>query len=214
MEYPCHLSEGRLLEFMPRSRQSDLEAMPKSEDTGVSQIPQNIGDCSLTHDTIDISEMVFNSKGIGEPDGEVIDEGKTVECLQTQNMDDSKATESLSEHPAVFNLLPSFVGDQKSPYQGISPGVHANFCRCHQGSDWSSKPWTCPSQRGGDMIGQLREELAQREECGHPVFQALRDTFHHLAKCGCIGARDLRKTLQTPARIYWRTLRNLRVGTN
>ena len=84
MEYPCHLSEGRLLEFMPRSRQSDLEAMPKSEDTGVSQIPQNIGDCSLTHDTIDISEMVFNSKGIGEPDGEVIDEGKTVDLGCTQ----------------------------------------------------------------------------------------------------------------------------------
>ena len=59
MEYPCHLSDGRLLEFMPRSRQSDLEAMPKSEDTGVSQIPQNIGDCSLTHDTIDFPEMVF-----------------------------------------------------------------------------------------------------------------------------------------------------------
>ena len=63
------------------------------------------------------------------------------------------------------------------------------------------------------MIGQLREGT-QREECGRPVFQSLRDTFHRLAKCGCIGARDLRKTLQTPARIYWRTLKNLRVGTN
>ena len=75
----------------------------------------------MTHDAIDIPDMVVNPKGIGKLDSEVIDEGKTLECLQTQNMDNSKATESLSEHPAVFNLLPSFVGDQKSPYQGISP---------------------------------------------------------------------------------------------
>ena len=155
--------------------------------------------------------MVFNSKGIGEPDGEVIDKGKTVECLQTQNMDDSKATE---KHPAVFNLPPSLVGDQKNPYLGTSPGEHAHCCQCYQGSDRSPKLQSCPSHREGDVIGQLRDELAQREECGHQVFETLRDTFHCLAKCGCVGSKDLRKTLGTPARIYWRMLKNLRVGTN
>ena len=64
------------------------------------------------------------------------------------------------------------------------------------------------------MIGQLRDKLVRCEEWGHHVFQALRDTFRGWAECGCIGARDLRETLRTPARIYWRMLKNLGVGPN
>ena len=64
------------------------------------------------------------------------------------------------------------------------------------------------------MIGQRRDELVQREECGHQVLQALRDTFRGLAGCGCITQWDLRETLRTPARIYWRVLKNLGVSTN
>ena len=60
MEYPCYLSEGRLLEFMPRSEQGELEAMPNSEDTGVGEIFQNFGDCLLTHNSNN-PDMVFGS---------------------------------------------------------------------------------------------------------------------------------------------------------
>ena len=133
-----------------------------------------------------------------------------------QNLDDLKATRSVSEHPAGFHLLQSLKGDPWNPDQETGLGEHNYGCRCRQGSGGfcPSGPQTCPSHREEDVIGQLGNELGPRKECGRQVFRTLRDTFRHLVACGCFGAKDLRKTLRTPARIYWRMLKNIGVVSN
>ena len=133
-----------------------------------------------------------------------------------QNLDDLKATRRVSEHPAGFHLLQSLKGDPSNLDQETGPGEHNYGCRCHQGSNGfcPSRPQTCPSHREEDVIGQLGKELGQRKECGHRLFRALRDTFHRVVMRGRVGARDLRETLRTPAKIYWRMLKNIGVVSN
>ena len=134
----------------------------------------------------------------------------------TQNLDDLKATKSVSEHPAMFHLLQSLKGDPWNPDHETGPGEHNYGCRCRQGGNGfcPSRPQSRPSRREEDVISQLGNELGQRKECGRQVFRTLRDTFHHVVMRGCVDAEDLRKTLQTPARIYWRMLKNIGVVTN
>ena len=134
----------------------------------------------------------------------------------TQNLDDLKATKSVSACPAVFHLLPSLKGDPGNTDRETGPGEHTYRCQCHQGSNefYPLKPQTSPRHHEKDTIGQLKNGMGQRKEFGRPVFRTLRDTFHHLVACGCFGAKDLRKTLRTPARIYWRMLKNIGVVSN
>ena len=132
-----------------------------------------------------------------------------------QNVDDLKVTRSVSEHPAAFHLLQSLKGDSGNPDREMGPGEHTYSCQCHPGSNvfHPLRPPTCPSHHEEDMIGQPGTGLDQHKELGHQVFQALRDTVHHLVMCGRSGAKDLRKTLRTPVRIYWRMLKNIGVVT-
>ena len=133
----------------------------------------------------------------------------------TQNLDDLKETKSVSACPAVFHLLPSLKGDPGNTDRETGPGEHTYRCQCHQGSNefYPLKPQTSPRHHKKDTIGQLKNGMGQRKEFGRPVFRTLRDTFHHLVACGCFGAKDLRKTLRTPVRMYWRMLRNIGVVT-
>ena len=133
-----------------------------------------------------------------------------------QNVDDLKATRSVSEHPTAFHLLQSLKGDSGNPDREMGPGEPTYCCQCHPGSNefYPLKPQTSPRHHEKDTIGQLKNGMGQRKEFGRPVFRTLRDTFHHLVACGCFGATDLRKTLRTPARIYWRMLKNIGVVSN
>ena len=132
-----------------------------------------------------------------------------------QNVDDLKVTRSVSEHPAAFHLLQSLKGDSGNLDREMGPGEHTYSCQCHPGSNvfHPLRPQSCPSHHGEDMVGQPGTGLGQRKELGHQVFQALRDTVHHLVMCGRSGAKDLRKTLRTPVRIYWQMLKNIGVVT-
>ena len=134
----------------------------------------------------------------------------------TQNLDDLKATKSVSACPAVFHLLPSLKGDPGNTDRETGPGEHTYRCQCHQGSNefHPLKPQTSPRHHEKDTIGQLKNGMGQRKEFGRPVFRTLRDAFHHLVACGCFGAKDLRKTLRTPVRIYWQMLKSIGVVSN